>query len=102
MKNKRSVYQKNISTLPDASQAVMRKVATAKERAEASHRLGELLEKVHAKMPKVGEEEAEQLINAEVTNMRAARRKPMKARSTRKTIRRFRNVSCRFDSHLDT
>lgn len=52
-------------------------------RSEASLRLGELLEKVHAKMPKVNEEEAEQLISAEVTKMRAARRKPKKVRPTR-------------------
>ncbi len=42
-------------------------------RSEGSQRLGERLEKVHAKMPKVDEEEADRLINAEVTRMRAAR-----------------------------
>lgn len=47
-------------------------------RSEALQRLGELLEKVHAKMPKVDEEAAEHLINAEVMKMRAARRKPKK------------------------
>lgn len=49
-------------------------------RSDASQRLGKLLEKVHAKMPNVDEEEAEQLINAEVTRMRAPRRKQKKIR----------------------
>lgn len=56
-------------------------------RSDASQRLGKLLEKVHAKMPNVDEEEAEQLINAEVTRMRASR-KPKKVRPTRARSRR--------------
>ncbi len=83
-----SVYQKNVGAPPDAAPDVVQRVATASERAESSQRLGELFKNVHAQMPKVDEEEAERLINAEVTRMRAARRKPMKARPTRERSRR--------------
>lgn len=82
-----SVYQKNVGTPADATPEVAQRVATASERADASRRLGELLEKVHAQMPKVDEAEAEKLINPEVNKVRAAHAKRMLAaeRKTRST-----------------
>jgi prevent-host-death family protein len=88
-----SVYQKNVGAPPDAAPDIVQRVATASERAEASQRLGALLKKVHEQLPNVDEEEAERLINDEVTKVRAANRRqalaaPRKARSTRDKSRR--------------
>ncbi len=83
-----SVYQKNVGAPPDAAPDVVQRIPTASERSEASQRLGELLKNVHAQTPKMDEEAAERLIHAEVTRMRVARRKPMKARPTSARSRR--------------
>jgi prevent-host-death family protein len=70
-----SVYQKSVGAPVGAPSDVMQRVATASERAEASQRLGDLLDHLHAQLPEVNESEAERLINAEVTKLRPARRK---------------------------
>jgi prevent-host-death family protein len=67
-----AVYKERVGA---PAPAVTRRVASPERRAEAARRLGKLLERVHAEMPNVPEEEVERDINKAVQQVRAERAK---------------------------
>ncbi len=74
-----AVYEQKIGAPPVAEPKATIRVPSASERAEASRRLGELLEQVHARMPDVPEEEVDRDIEQAIREVRAERAKQMVA-----------------------
>ena len=68
-----AVYQQSIGTPPATARQVVRRVASASERAEASRRLTEFLARMHAKMPDVPEDEVDRDIAQAIREVRAER-----------------------------
>ncbi len=77
---------------PQTAPEIAKKVDAERKRAEAARRLKAVMDRVHAQMPDVDEEEAERLIQREVDAYRAERAKQMLAenRATDSTQRRSR------------
>lgn len=82
-----TTYQQSVGAPPTAAPEMIRRVASASERAEASRNLTALLDRRRAESADIDEEDTERLINTEVTKMRAELAKKTFAPHSRAGVR---------------